>query len=260
MSTTFERLSDTLEIAVSKVHRFGTDAFLLSAFAEARRTDQAVDLGTGCGIIPLLWYRWREQAPKLAYGVDIQPEAIGLFTQTVERSGLQSQVIPLCSDLKELKGKIPFGSFTLVTCNPPYKAANTGILNEKESHTIARHEVSCGIEDICCTASKLLQFGGRFCVCQRPERLLDTLEAMRRNRLEPKRVRFVQKKGDTAPWLFLAEGRRGGKPYLKVEPPLLIQDGQGGFSEELRSIYWPGPQQESETGGQTSQAGQGKDL
>ena len=95
----------------------------------------------------------------------------------------------------------------------------------------------CSIEDVCKAAAKLLQFGGRLCVCQRPERLLDVLEAMRQEKIEPKRVRFVQKRGDTAPWLFLAEGRKGAKRFLKVEPPLLIQDENGEFSPELKKIY-----------------------
>ena len=59
----FEKLSDTLEICVSDAHKFGTDAFLLSHFARARRIDRCADLGTGCGIVALLWYRDREEGP-----------------------------------------------------------------------------------------------------------------------------------------------------------------------------------------------------
>ena len=47
----------------------------------------------------------------------------------------------------------------------------------------------------------------------------------------------LQKRGDTAPWLFLAEGHKGGRRSLKVEPPLLVQDEKGGFSPELQRIY-----------------------
>ena len=125
-----------------------------------------------------------------------------------------------------------------MTCNPPYKATNTGILNEADAHTIARHEILCNIDDVCRAAARLLKFGGRLCICQRPERLLDTLEAMRRNKVEPKRLRFVQKKGDTAPWLFLVEGKKGSAPYMKVEAPFLIQEKDSDEnSEELRRVY-----------------------
>lgn len=234
----FEELSPTLSVCVTPEHKFGTDAFLLSHYAGIRRKDRAVDLGTGCGIVALLWFRQPALAPREAWCVDIQPQAICQLEETVRRYGLEGRVHPVCADLKELKGKVPFGCFDVVTCNPPYKAENSGIRNQQDSHTIARHEVACNIQDICATAARLLQTGGRFCLCQRPERLTDTLAAMQQAHLEPKRLRFVQKLGNTAPWLFLVEARKDGRPGgLKVEAPLLIQDGNGAFSQELQQIY-----------------------
>lgn len=237
---TMEQLAPDLSVCITRDHRFGTDAFLLSDFAAVRHKDLACDLGTGCGIIPLLWFRDRQQGPKMAYGVDIQPLAVEQLRFTIEQSDLGQRMQAVqadLSDLAALKEKLPFGSFNLVTCNPPYKKAEHGILSSSDSDIIARHETMCSIDDVCAAAAKLLQFGGRLCICQRPERLLDVLEAMRRHKIEPKRVRFVQKRGDTAPWLFLAEGRKGGNRFLKVEAPLLIQDEQGDFSPELRRIY-----------------------
>ena len=73
---TMEQLAPDLSVCITRDHRFGTDAFLLSDFAAVRRKDLACDLGTGCGIIPLLWFRDRQQGPKMAYGVDIQPLAV----------------------------------------------------------------------------------------------------------------------------------------------------------------------------------------
>ena len=81
----FEKLSDTLEICVSDAHKFGTDAFLLSHFARARRIDRCADLGTGCGIVALLWYRDREEGPVHTDCVDIQPLAIHQLEVTVKR-------------------------------------------------------------------------------------------------------------------------------------------------------------------------------
>ena len=234
----YELINGKLKICTSNEHKFGTDAFLLSDFAQVKRKDRCVDLGTGCGIIRLLWFREMEDAPQVAYGVDIQPQAIQQMKLTVEACDLQERLIPVEGDLKDLSPQLPADSFTLVTCNPPYKATNTGILNEADAHTIARHEILCNINDVCRAAARLLKFGGRLCICQRPERLLDTLEAMRNNKIEPKRLRFVQKKGDTAPWLFLVEGKKGSAPYMKVEAPFLIQAKDSDEnSDELRRVY-----------------------
>ena len=52
-----EYLSRDLGLIVSKEHTFGTDALLLADFASPKRYDICCDFGTGCGIIPMLWYR-----------------------------------------------------------------------------------------------------------------------------------------------------------------------------------------------------------
>ena len=167
--------------------------------------------------------------------MDIQEDAISQLCKTVDKNWLRDRLIPLTADLKALCA-LPCGPLDLVTCNPPYKAAGSGILSDQNAQRIARHEVLCTIGDVCRAAGRLLRFGGRFCLCQRPERLYDTLAAMAGAGIEPKRLRFVQQRPEKAPWLFLVEGKKGAKPSMKVEPPLFIE-GEGGFSRELLNIY-----------------------
>lgn len=238
---TWEVLSPHLSICVSRQHKFGTDAVLLSDFARrccglSFQESIACDLGTGCGIIPLLWYRCPGNHPKETWCVDIQPQAIAQLNATLSRYP-NPNIHPVEADLKELKGKIPFQIFSLVTCNPPYKKQGSGILSEGGAARTARHETQCTIADIAEISRRLLREGGRLCLCQRPERLADVLEAMRQNRIEPKRLRFVQKNGGSPPWLFLVEGRLGGKPFLQIEAPLLMEDEQGRPSREIEQIY-----------------------
>ncbi|MCM1328345.1 MAG: methyltransferase [Ruminococcus sp.] len=230
---TFETLRNEMEICVSREHKFGTDAFLLADFAAPRHKDEVCDLGTGCGIIPLLMQI--AFAPKIIYGVDIQEQAIEQFNITVEKNGLEN-IFPVCADLKTLWETAPLGRLDVVTCNPPYKAANAGIESCLSAQRIARHEILCNIGDVCKAASKLLKFGGRLCLCNRPERLADVVSAMKENGIEPKSLRFVCKEPQSAPWLFLIEGKKGGKPFMKVLPQLYINEGDG-FSEELLKIY-----------------------
>lgn len=228
----FEKLGDNCEICVTKEHTFGTDAFLLADFAGARHKDVVCDLGTGCGIIAVLMKLRYE--PKQVYGIDIQKQAIDQFNVTVERSGL-TETYPLLMDLKELTADAPLDRCDLVTCNPPYKAAKAGIESELDAHKIARHEILCNINDVCRAANRLLKFGGRLCLCNRPERLGDVICAMRANNIEPKNLRFVSKTPQDAPWLFLIEGRKGGGAFMKVMPQLYM--GTGGISPELAEIY-----------------------
>ena len=228
-----EPLSETLQVCVSPEHGFGTDAFLLTDFSRYRRKDLVCDLGTGCGIIPMIMQR--QDPPKQVYGVDIQPQAIEQFQQSVQASGV-SHVTPICADLRMLWAGAPMQCCDLVTCNPPYKAQSAGIESAMTAQRIARHEILCNIGDVCRAANQLLKFGGRLCICNRPERLADVVAAMQQNGIEPKRLRFVAKNPESAPWLFVMEGRKGGKPFLSVLPQLHVREGSG-YTEEMRRLY-----------------------
>ncbi len=231
--TSTEKNDKKVDIYVSPEHKFGTDAFLLADFAQARQKDMVCDLGTGCGIIAVL-IKIRKKS-KLVYGIDIQEQAIEQLNITVENNQLDG-LIPVLGDLKGLGNKVPKASFDIVTCNPPYKATNAGIESLGEAQRIARHEIMCNINDVCKAASELLKFGGRLCLCNRPERLADVISAMKNNNIEPKRLRFVAKDNNSAPWLFLIEGRLGGKPFMEVMPSLTMRSGDG-LSPEVAEIY-----------------------
>ncbi len=229
----FEPLGNGFGLWVSENHIFGTDAILLSNFAKAKPSDKMVDLGTGCGIIPLLMMR--DGNLKSAVGVDISDEATDLAQKTKEELNLEKFTV-INSDLKDLKGKLPFGCHTLVTCNPPYKADGAGLQNPNERHKVARHEVECSLEDIIKVSAKLLQTTGRLCICHRPERLCELLKLMSDNKIEPKRLRLVcQRKGEE-PWLVLVEGKRCAKSGMRIDPVLYIEE-DGKFSDEMIKIY-----------------------
>lgn len=230
-----EPLGGGFYINVTRHHTFGTDAVLLADFAAARRNDRLADLGTGCGIIPFLMLR--DGLLESAVGVDISEEAVSLAERTSRELGTE-RFSALCADIKDLKGKLEFGSHTLVTCNPPYKAPNAGLKNSDSVHTVARHEVACTLEDIISVSSRLLQTSGRLCMCHRPERLAELMRLMSEYKLEPKRLRLVcQRKGEE-PWLTLVEGRKCGKTGLRIAPTLYVEE-NGGFSAEMIKIYGP---------------------
>ena len=208
---------------------------LLADFAKVKRRDAALDMGTGCGIIPLLWLR--DEGISNVSCLDIQENAIEQVSFSIKENSLEGRLTPYLCDLREIDKTFSAEQFTLVTMNPPYKPVGTGIESLGESARIARHEVCCNIEDAVKAASYLLKFSGRFCMCHRPERLVDTLELMRKYKLEPKRLRFVQDAQGEQPFLFLVQGQKGAKPFLRVEPQLVIKKENGKFTEEMLEIY-----------------------
>ena len=145
------------------------------------------------------------------------------------------EIIPVHADLKTWRAP---KQVDLITCNPPYKIDNTGAKNDTEAVSIARHEMLCTIYDVCEAAKKNLKFGGRLCICNRPERLADCIDAMRKNGIEPKRLRSVHKDKQSDAWLILIEGMMGGAKFMKVEKPLIVKGENGeSYSDEMKRIY-----------------------
>ena len=228
---TFEELGKGFKVCVSQEHRFGTDAFLLADFAKPRHKDKVCDYCTGCGIIAMIMQR--NFQPAKIYALEIQQKAYEQLRLSAKESGTLN-VEAVLGDLREWRSP---EALDLITCNPPYKISGTGAKNDSDAVSIARHEMMCTIQDVCAAAAKNLRFGGRLCVCNRPERLSDVIMAMRQNGIEPKRLRTVHKNPETAPWLILVEGRRGGNNFIQIEKPLYVRSADGGISEEMSRIY-----------------------
>ncbi len=231
-----EPLGKGIFINVSKNHTFGTDAVLLSDFASSKKVKKHCDLGSGCGIISMLLLR--DDVAQQSFGIEISEEAVCLAQKTAEQYA-KDRFFPQNADLTALKGVLPFGEFDLVTCNPPYKANGAGIISTGEKDIVARHETLCTLEDVISAGSALLRSSGRLCICQRPERLADIIDLMRKYKVEPKRLRTVSKKAGEEPWLVLVEGMRDAKSGLRIMPPLFVYSSDGEYSKEMLKIYGP---------------------
>lgn len=231
-----EPLGGGVRVIVSPENHFSTDTVLLAHFSAPKKHERALEFGAGCGTISLIWCR--NTPPKTIMAVEIQPQAADMMKRSVEMNSLGKTVSVVNADLKALKGVVPFGEWDIVAMNPPYKIGGGGVVNDDIGKRIARHETECTIDDITQSAALLLRFGGRLCLCQRPERLTDVLLSMRNAGIEPKRLRFVQQRMGKPPKLFLVEGKRGGQPGgLVLLPTLFIEDENAEFSQEMIDIY-----------------------
>ena len=228
-----EFINNELQLIVSKDHTFGTDALLLASFAAPSKKALACDFGTGCGIIPFYWVR--EDMCREIYTAEIQQNGYDQLCRSIELNNI-SKIRPFNCDLRNLPSDMPKGQFDLVTMNPPYTKLNSGIESSAESAKIARHGITCSFDDACQAAAKLLKFGGRLCMCLRPERLFELTTAMQKVKIEPKRIRFVSQRDGLTPWLVLVEGKLGRNPGVIVEPELHIEGQDGKESDEMLKI------------------------
>ena len=214
---------------------FGVDAVLLAHFPVIKNSDRVLDMGTGCGVIPVIMSSINEKASFT--GMEIQPEIADTARRSVEYNGLNDRIRIVEGDIKEAVTIFGAASFSLITCNPPYMPPANGKENENEAVAIARHEIKVNLEEIIARASKLLKFGGKLCMIHRPSRLMEMLELMRSYRLEPKRMQLVHPYAEKEATMVLVEAASGGKPYMRVEPPIIIYDKNGNYTQQVLDIY-----------------------
>jgi tRNA1(Val) A37 N6-methylase TrmN6 len=214
---------------------FGTDAVLLANFAEVRKGQRVIDLGTGTGIIPIL-LAGKTEAGEIT-GIEIQEDVAAMASRSVLLNDLAGRVNIVNGDIKNAVSLFGRESFDAVTTNPPYKHGGSGLVNPDDRKAISRHEVKCTLEDVISVSSELLKGGGRFFMVHRPERIADIICLMRQYRLEPKRLRFVHPSYRKCPNLLLIEGLKYGGAFLKFMDPLYVYDDEGNYTREIIEIY-----------------------
>ena len=215
---------------------FGMDAVLLSSFAKAKPGEKVLDLGTGNGIVPILMEA-KTKGEKF-FGLEIQEESADLARRSVALNELEEKIEIVTGDMKEAVNIFGAASFHVITMNPPYMTGNHGIVNPGDAKAIARHEITCSLEDMISQASKVLKCKGRFYMVHRPFRLAEIMSLMVKYHLEPKRMRLVYPYVDKEPNMVLIEGLKGGNSRITVEPPLIVYEKPGVHTEELKRMYY----------------------
>lgn len=214
---------------------FGVDAVLLSYFADVKKYQKVLDIGTGTGIIPVLLAG--KTKAKAIVGLEIQEDMAEMASRSIRLNNLEERVSIVNGDVKEYRRYFGKSSFDVVVSNPPYTNKGCGLVNPRDSKAISRHEILCSLDDVVEAAASMLVPGGQLAVVHRPERLADIIYSMRNCGIEPKYLRMVHPKPYKKPTMILIKGNRGGNPELKVLEPLYVYNENGTYSEEINRIY-----------------------
>lgn len=214
---------------------FGTDALLLAAYTRGKRTDVAVELGGGSGIVSLLCLA-KDKFARVDC-VEIQPTYAELINRNITLNGMQERMIAHCQDVRDFAQETARREMAdVVFANPPYMHTG-GAANQAAEKNIARHEIHGKIADFCLAASRLLRYGGRFFCVYRTDRMIDLLTALRENKLEPKRLTFVHATKKAEPSMLLVEAVSGGKPGIRVTRPLILyRDGKNCYTSDMETV------------------------
>ena len=217
-----------------KGYRFSIDALILAHYISLKDTNIAVELGTGCGIIPIILAH-RSSSVRF-YGIEIQKDLAELAVKNVELNHLEDRITILHRDMKDWRSYLEPGMADLVFSNPPYRRFISGRISPDAERAVARHEIKVNLFDLVSIAENILRPSGRLVFIYSAERATDLIVEMRASQLEPKRIRLVHARNNLDAELVLIEGVKYGRPGVRIFPPLFLYRADGSYTQEMTEI------------------------
>lgn len=215
---------------------FSLDSVLLPNFVTINKSCSNI-LDIGCGNAPIPLILTKRTSAKIT-GVEIQKNIFELAKESVKINKLENQINIINDDINNFYLNQETDIFDVITCNPPYfKLTEDSNLNDSNFKTIARHEKTLTLDQIFKIAKKLLKNNGNIAIVNRPERLVEIIEIMKQNNIEPKKVQFVYPKKNKDSNILLIEGTKNGKPGIKILPPLYAHDENGNYTNEITKYF-----------------------
>lgn len=145
----FKRFEVRNELAAMKV---GTDGVLLGAVCPVNGYVNALDVGTGTGLIALMLAQ-RNQALSIT-AVEIDADAASEARMNVAASPWHDRITVVEGDFNKMLSDGLAGRYDIVVSNPPYFA--TTLKSPDSSRAMARHETGLSYDTLVNSASALL--------------------------------------------------------------------------------------------------------
>lgn len=219
----------TLELAEG-CFPLSTDSMLLAHFAKLPKDASVLDLGAGCGTIGLTLCAGDTNCT--VTGIELDPTAHEMALRNIRRNELESRMVSICGDLRQITFLTPSGCFDCCVSNPPYFSGGPA----SKSTPLARREDCCHTEDLMKSAAWALKFGGNLFLVHKPERLAELIVRASEHTLELKRLCLVRHRENGPIALILLQFKKGGKPGIILEENSLF-DANGHPTSYYRSVY-----------------------
>ena len=218
-------------------YRFSVDAVILADYVRPQMEGTVVDLGTGCGIIPLI-LAYRNPGLKII-GIEVQSELADIALANVADNHMQDRIKIHCADIKTHGHNMISAPVDMVVSNPPYRKTHAGRINPDRQRAIARHEIKATLLDVINAAHRMVRTGGKFVTVYTAERTTEILLEMRSAGIEPKFYRMIHSGRNTEAKMILLEGIKGGQPGSKIAPPLFVYHEDGNYTTEVEMMFKP---------------------
>ena len=136
--------------------KIGTDAILLARWVEVSQNDEILDIGTGCGLIPLML---AQKGIKSADAVEIDKDSFEEAAQNFHNSAWKSRLFAINEDIKDYAAHC-MKKYDLIVSNPPFFFGDN--VPEKAKKELARHTNTLSYNDLLVSVKSLMKPYGRF--------------------------------------------------------------------------------------------------
>lgn len=228
-------------------YRYSMDPVILAAQVMPRPGCKIIDIGCGCGIIPLiLGFRYRNVH---IIGIEIQSQLAELATKNIAENQMSDRIQILTKDVRSTtsfdiqsydnQSYDNQGLADIIVSNPPYKKKDTGRLNPNIQRAIARHEIMLELSQFFSSARRLLKPRGQILFIFPAGRLPDIVPGLMSQNFQLDWIQFVHTKKNKPAKLILVSGIKEGRGSCIVRPPLVIYDNQNNPTNEYAAMFKP---------------------
>ncbi|MBN2057016.1 methyltransferase [bacterium] len=200
--------------------RVSQESVLLAGSVATLKGAAAVDLGTGCGILPLLLAR-TSSIPHFT-GIEFQPELVDLARRNVRLNDYEERIEIVNEDIRRVQRSFEPAAFDLVIANPPFRRLHAGRYSSDSSRRDSLYEVQMELPDLVAAARYLLRYKGTAAVVYGVERLAELVSALQAGDLEPKYLVFIHHHRECRASAVIVHARLSAKPGLEVGPPITL--------------------------------------
>jgi tRNA1Val (adenine37-N6)-methyltransferase len=213
------------------------DPIILAAHIHPTRGEKIIDVGCGCGIMPLILASGYPGIKIL--GVEIQAELSRFARQNIITNHLENAIRIVHDDIQSIQLSGTNKPADTIISNPPYIKKNSGRLNPDCQKAVARHEITLDIDRLFHCANRLLKEKGKVYIIFPAERISDLILAMVRHQFSPDFLRFVHiKKDEAARRVILCSVKNSRRPCI-IRPPLYIYTSENKFTDAYVSLFKP---------------------
>ncbi|NIQ00167.1 MAG: methyltransferase [Nitrospinaceae bacterium] len=216
-------------------YRYSYEPFLLANWILPEKGARILDIGTGCGVIPMLLIT-RQPALEIT-AVEIQPALYRQAVLNIESHGMSDRIRIFQGDYREWAPRMERASFDWILSNPPYRKINSGKINPNQEKAVARHELMLNLEHLVVASAPLLKDGGKLSLAYPFERMAEVKTTLTRHHLPPGRSLLVFGQERKAPKICLIEGVKGGADRNPREETLTIRHSDGNYTNAMKDIY-----------------------